>query len=208
MTDKNKTAIAAVVDRSGSMWSIMQDAQDGLNAFIADQQKQPGKTYFRLTEFDDRVDTIVPTRDINEVLPYVLKPRGSTALLDALGKTINEFGAELRRLPESERPDTVVVVVVTDGGENSSREFSREKIFEMINHQRDKYNWDFVFLAANQDAIQTGGALGFRAASSMTFDTKNVGGTYAMASSYVNRTRLAGANTSVFTEEERAAAVK
>ncbi len=102
-------------------------------------------------------------------------PRGSTALLDAQGRTIVELGQELAALAEHERPSKVIVVTITDGLENASKHFNLEQIGEMIREQRDKYNWDFVFLGANQDAIKTAAAMNIPLPSAMSYSTSKAG---------------------------------
>lgn len=206
MTDSNYTAIAVVVDRSGSMASIQLEAENGLNEFIAEQKKQDGKATLRLDQFDNVFETVFPTQDIQNVPRYHLQPRGMTALNDGIGKTVTEFGAELAALPEDERPGNVVVVVVTDGGENSSREFTTERVKELVKEQEDKYGWTFIFLAANMDAIAVGGGYGVAAGNSLTYDVNNIGATYALASSKVSGLRSTG-NFDTFTDAERSSVV-
>ena len=110
--------------------------------------------------------------ELNDVM-YV--PRGSTALLDAIGRTINSVGARLTGIEKKRRPYKVSVAILTDGEENSSQEMTLNKITEMINHQRDKYNWEFIFLAANQDAIQSGAAFGIHAKDAFNFTADAIG---------------------------------
>jgi uncharacterized protein YegL len=203
MTDKNYTAIAVVVDRSGSMASMQADAQGGLNSFIKDQKKEPGKCTLRIDQFDTVYENVIKSTPIQDVKKYTLSPRGGTALLDGIGRTVTDFGAELAALPEAERPGNVIVVVVTDGGENSSQEWNAATVKELIKKQEDKYNWTFVFLAANQDAIAVGGQYGFNAGTSMTYDAANVGNTYSTLSSSVSLARSTGTFDS-FTDEDRA----
>lgn len=96
-------------------------------------------------------------------------PIGGTALYDAVGKSINYAGAQLNDMPNEDKPDKVIVVILTDGQENASHEFSREKVAEMIKHQKDVYSWEFIFLAANQDAFAVGGALNIKALNTANF---------------------------------------
>jgi hypothetical protein len=207
MTDSNKTAIAVLVDRSGSMALIRTDAEGAVNQFVEDQRNEPGACTVRLDQFDSEFENVYPSTDIKDVPKFVLSPRGATALTDAIGKTVTEFGAELAALPEDERPGTVIVVIVTDGYENASREWTTPAVHNLITEQQDKYNWKFVFLAAGQDAIATGGAYGFAQGGTMTFDTNNIGGTFASTSTYVTNVR--GGNKSYeFTDEDRENAVK
>lgn len=203
MTDSNYTAIAVVVDRSGSMVTMREDAEGGLNTFIEDQKKEEGRCTLRLDQFDDHFDTVFPSKDIQEIGKYTLVPRGGTALLDAIGKTVTNFGEELAAMPEDERPGNVIVVVVTDGGENMSREWTGDKVKELIKQQEEQYGWTFVFLAANQDAIAVGGQYGFNAGTSLTYTGQTVGSTYSMLSGRVSATR-AGASFDSFTDSERA----
>lgn len=207
MTDPNYTAIAVVVDRSGSMASMRADAQGGLNTFIEDQKKEPGRCTVRIDQFDTVYENVVKSVDVQAVEPYVLEPRGGTALLDAIGKTVVDFGSELRALPEDQRPGNVIVVVVTDGGENASREYNNEGVKNLIKTQENEFNWTFVFLAANQDAIAVGNAYGFAAGNSMTYSGANVGSTYSTLSAKTSILRGTGKFES-FTDDERADAVK
>lgn len=207
MTDPNYTAIAVVVDRSGSMATMQQDAEGGLNSFIEDQKKEPGRCTVRIDQFDTVYENVTKSVDVQAVEPYRLLPRGGTALLDAIGKTVVDFGQELRALPEAERPGNVIVVVVTDGGENSSREYTNPAVKALIDKQEKDYNWTFVFLAANQDAIAVGNTMGFAAGNALTYTGSNVGGTYHTLSAKVSQTRATGV-FDAFTDQERRDAVK
>lgn len=145
--------ITFVLDRSGSMESTKADAEGGFNQFIEDQRKVPGECRVTLAQFDTEHEIVYADRLIAEVPKLTLLPRGGTALLDAIGRTIIAIGDRLSKMDETKRPGKVFFVIVTDGGENSSREFTPAKIAEMIKHQRETYNWQFIFLGANQDAI-------------------------------------------------------
>lgn len=185
MTDSNKTHIAVVLDRSGSMQSIKADTIGGFNEFLKAQKAAPGKATLTLVQFDDVSETVWDSADISGVKPLTdetYKPRGSTALLDTIGKVINQTGQALSGLDEAVRPSKVVFVILTDGHENASHEFSLQNINEMITHQRDKYAWEFVFLGANQDAILVAGRMGISQVSAMTF-AANAKGTASAFSS-------------------------
>lgn len=175
MTKPNTTEIIFVVDRSGSMSSIVADMKGGFDAFIAKQKETPGEVRVTHTQFDDVFEPVYAGKPLSEVGPLELEPRGMTALCDAIGKTINETGARLSAMPEHERPSQVLFVIITDGGENSSSEFKRDQIHQMITHQRDVYNWEFVFLGANQDAISVGMSLGISKGNSVTTQANAVG---------------------------------
>ncbi len=131
-----------------------------------------------------------------------------TALLDAIGRTINATGARLSAMPEADRPGKVMFVILTDGGENSSREFTHAQIAAMIKAQTDTYKWDFVFIGANQDAIAVGGALNIAAGKSMSYASNSVGTQSAFRSmaGYAAKARAsADLSATVFTSEDREA---
>jgi hypothetical protein len=111
----------------------------------------------------------VPIKDVPPLDSHSYVPRGTTALLDAIGRTINTVGERLDRTPEPERPGKVIIAILTDGLENASQEFKRKEIFKMIKHQREVYSWEFIFLGAKQDAISTGAKMGIPIANAVTF---------------------------------------
>ena len=168
MTDTNYTALLLVIDRSGSMTGIRDDMVGGLQSLLADQAAEPGMLTVDIVTFDDVIEHTHAFADPATV-QIELEPRGMTALHDAMGISITEFGRALAALPEHARPSTVQVVVVTDGGENSSREYSGAAVKKLVTDQTEKYGWDFVFLGANQDAVATGRDLGIAGDSAMTF---------------------------------------
>ena len=206
MTNPNKTAIAVLMDRSGSMFAIQADAEGAINAYIDEQRKLDGECTVRLAQFDTTYEDVYKSTDINKVGKYSLVPRGGTALTDGIAKLVVDFGQELAALPEDERPGNVIVVIVTDGEENSSVEYTAEGVKSLIDEQTNKYNWNFVFLAAGQDAIKTGAHYGFAATSSLTFNAQNIGQTVAAASAYTTTYRSTG--HAEFSDEDRANAVK
>ncbi|MBC8140815.1 MAG: VWA domain-containing protein [Armatimonadetes bacterium] len=180
---KDYTHITLVLDRSGSMEQMRTDAIGGFNTFLKDQQAAPGAATLTLVQFDDRYESSYSLAPIASVKPLdttTFVPRGSTALLDALGKAIEETGARLAAMPDDERPEKVLFVTLTDGMENASRIFTRAQIFDKITHQRDVYDWEFVFLAANQDAIEAGETMGFARDSSATYAATGKGQQSAM----------------------------
>lgn len=163
--DLQKTEIAILLDASGSMQAIRDDAVGGLNAFIAGQKKEPGRAHLTVTFFDsERFDRWVDGIDLRDcpMLGDEYQPGAATPLLDATGRTIEDLGERLRRMPEAERPGKVMVIVITDGYENASRVYTKRKIKRMIRHQEDVYKWEFVYLGANVDAFDEGSAMGYR----------------------------------------------
>lgn len=152
------TELAFILDRSGSMESMRQAAIDGFNEFLRDQQASPDNTRLTLVLFDDIITTVHDALPIAEILPldqdtYV--PRGSTALLDAIGDTIDRLGRRFDALPADQKPGHVAIAILTDGEENSSRRFTWHDISSRIRHQQEKYAWDFLFLGAGPDTIAT-----------------------------------------------------
>lgn len=200
--------VTLVVDRSGSMQSIREDAEGGINAFIQEQAKQPGEALLTLVQFDTEYEFVHRATPISRVPPYKLVPRGSTALLDAVGRAINETGERLVKMPEGDRPGLVVFVITTDGQENSSKEFSKVQIKEMIERQQSKYNWHFTFLAANQDAFAEAGGLGINAAGAANFAPDKVQAAWRGTCLLVARMREQTINEETvvneFTDSERA----
>ena len=168
MTDPNYTAMLLVIDRSGSMAGIRNDMVGGLTAMLADQAAEPGLLTVDIVTFDTEIELQCSLADPRDVT-ITLDPRGATSLFDAIGQSVTAFGRVLAALPEHARPETVQVVVVTDGEENSSREFGLDAVRALVTRQKEQFNWDFVFLGANQDAVFSGQRLGFDAGSSMTF---------------------------------------
>lgn len=175
MTDKDYTEIILLVDKSGSMERIKRDTEGGINTFIEEQRKVPGKCKVTLVTFSGNHNMVYSAVDISDVPRFELSPTGSTALLDAIGHTINSVGERLSALKEEERPGKIFFVISTDGEENASKEFTRAHIFDKIKHQTDQYKWEFVFLGANQDAIQVGHSIGINAQRAVTYSANAVG---------------------------------
>ena len=201
------TDITMVIDRSGSMSSIVTDAEGGINTFIDSQKSEPGEALLTLVQFDSEYEFVHKGLPISNAPPFKLVPRGATALLDAVGRAINETGVRLSAMDEAQRPGLVVFVIVTDGAENSSKEFTRDKIRQMIEHQQSVYSWQFTFLAANQDAFAEGGTLGIARSGIANFAMAHVGEAHAATARKISRMRKAVSDGEVvdnnFTEDER-----
>ena len=168
----NYTDITIILDRSGSMERIAEETITGFNKFLSDQRRLPGEMTLTLVQFNQQIEVTLDAQPIGEARPLDgrrYRPNGCTALLDAIGNSIDRTGARLRKMAERDRPSKVVVVILTDGLENASRAYSREQVFGMIRHQREKYSWEFVFLGANQDAIQEAAKFGIAADSALTY---------------------------------------
>ncbi len=205
--NNNLTDLTLVVDRSGSMEAIRADAEGGVNTFLTDQAQHTGEAIVTLVQFDTHYEFVHRGVPVKQVPRYELVPRGGTALLDAVGRAINETGERLSKMAEADRPGLVVFVVMTDGEENSSQEFSKATIKKMIEHQQTAYNWQFTFLGANQDAFAEAGSMGMTAGGAANFSLNKVDAAYRATSAKVARMRTAVAtNTAVdnaFTQEER-----
>ena len=201
------TDITMVIDRSGSMDSIKTDAEGGINTFIESQKSEPGEALLTLVQFDTEYEFVHQGVPIGSVPKFKLVPRGSTALLDAVGRAINEAGTRLAAIEEAQRPGLVVFVIVTDGAENSSKEFTRERIRQMVELQQSVYKWQFTFLAANQDAFAEGASMGIAQEGIAAYSIGKVRGTYAAAAKKMSRMRKAAnegaAVDNKFTDEER-----
>ncbi len=205
------TEITIVLDRSGSMSNVVADTVGGYNTFIETQRKANiGECRVSLAQFDDLYEIVYMGIPVEKVGPLTFMPRGSTALLDAIGKTIAATGERYAKMPEAERPGKVLFVIITDGGENASKEYNRTKINEMIRVQRDSFSWDFIFLGANQDAIATGADLGLGMSKTMTYASNAQGTSDAFASvgAYALNTRSAenagvALAAGAFTQEDR-----
>lgn len=179
------TDITIILDRSGSMFTCRDDTIGGFNAFLHEQQKLPGKATLTLVQFDDQYEVVHNCLNIKEVLDLdsnTFVPRGMTALHDAIGRSINAAGTRFSVMSENDRPSKVIFVIITDGYENSSKEFSSAKIKEMIGHQSEKYKWEFVYIGANQDAITVGKDLGINPNASLSYAANTRGTKSAFAS--------------------------
>ena len=185
MTMQNYTHIEVILDRSGSMDSCLSATIEGFNRFLADQKKVGGRCTVTQVQFDDLYEIHYHYSEIENV-PFINRetyvPRGGTALIDAMGKSINRLGQELAAKPEHLRPSKVIVLIQTDGQENASREFSRTAVFEMIKRQQEKYGWDFVFAGTNQDAIASAQSYGIPTRSAIYYSNTAYGTSNAWAS--------------------------
>ncbi len=174
----NFTAIAAIIDASGSMVGLTNDTIGNFNKFLEEQKAVPGDAAFSLCIFNSHSVMVHDFADLKDVPPLntsTYRTTGMTALNDAIGSTINSLGNKLSSLPEEERPSKVVVMIITDGEENSSHSFTTNQIKEMVQHQTDKYSWQFLFLAANLDAVAVGGTFGVRSCNSINYMADSAG---------------------------------
>jgi uncharacterized protein YegL len=172
------TELVAILDRSGSMANLANDTIGGFNKFIEDQKKVPGEALLTTVLFDDQYEFLHDGVNIQDVKPITGKEyfaRGMTALLDAVGRTINRVGEKLSKMNEADRPGKVMVLIITDGYENSSHEFTRAQIKEMVEHQRNTYKWEFLFFGAKIDSFAAADGIGIAQARTANFGASSIG---------------------------------
>lgn len=174
----NKTFIGVVIDRSGSMSLTASDTIGGFNSFLKEQKSLPGEADLSLALFDHEYTVVhdcIPLEKVPDLDSKTYVPRGNTALLDAIGRTVNTMGEKMSLMSEPDRPGKVILAILTDGYENASKEFTRDSVMEMLKHQQEKYAWDVIYFGANQDAITTGATMGFSAQSSNNYKSTSAG---------------------------------
>jgi len=191
---KNYTHITVIVDRSGSMSRSRNDVIGGFNAFLAEQKLNDAECTLTLVQFDsgdvyDVLRDFVPLNQVEE-LGNEYMPRGSTPLYDALGHGIDLLGKRLAGMKEEDRPEKVLFVIITDGEENASLTFTKTQIAAMTKHQTDKYNWQFMYLGANQDAMVEGAKAGISMDTSATYSEQKTCGGIMLASKKMSAYRL------------------
>ncbi len=179
---KDLVEIVCIIDKSKSMELLKSEAISGFNSFINKQKELPGNAYLTLVQFNHEYELVYenePIQDVKLLDDKTYLPDGLTALLDAVGKTINSIGLRLKNTSEDERPEKVIFCILTDGEENASKEYNNLQIKKMIEHQKEKYNWEFIFLAANQDAFATGFGLGINKNDTFNYTADAIGTQYA-----------------------------
>ena len=190
MTQENFTSLNVIIDASGSMSSLCNDTIGSFNTFLKDQKAFPGEAAFTVVTFNDYVNVshdFVKIASVGDLSTQTYSPGGNTALLDAMGTTIDNVGRRLAAMPEEERPSKVLFLIITDGFENASRRYNTDQIKSMVEHQRQTYSWEFVFMGANIDAITAGTSLGIAASNSVAYAATK-GGTKSLYSSVSSNT--------------------
>ncbi len=160
---KGLTELVFILDRSGSMSGLEKDTIGGFNSMIEKQKQEDGEAYISVVLFDNYSDVIYDRVPIQKVEPMTEKQyyvRGCTALLDAIGNAIQHIKTVHRYAREEDRPEKTIFVITTDGYENASRHYTSAKVKQMVEHEREKYGWEFLFLGANIDSIETAGSMG------------------------------------------------
>jgi uncharacterized protein YegL len=186
---KDFTSINMVLDRSGSMTKLTAETISGFNKFLAEQKEVGGSASLTLATFASDYTLVYDFCELASIEELSLanyKTGGYTSLLDALGKTIDATGAKLAALSEDERPSKVLFVIITDGCENFSKEFTRSQVFDKITHQREKYSWEFCFLGCSQDQVSDAMQLGVSASNSIAYVADGAGVAAAYSSISAN----------------------
>lgn len=175
---KGLTELVFILDRSGSMRGLECDTIGGFNGMLDRQRQQEGEANITTVLFDDQYEKIHDRISLDYVKDLTRKEyyvRGCTALLDAIGRTIHEIALIQKHLPEPEKAEKVIFVITTDGLENASRMYHRDQIKKMVEHEKTKYGWEFLFLGANMDAVEEAGSFGISADRSVTFQNDSEG---------------------------------
>jgi uncharacterized protein YegL len=189
------TAIALVIDRSGSMGNLREDTIGGINTLLEEQKKADGEVRITIAQFDDQYEVSHDFVDLEEIKQFTEEdyvPRGMTALLDGIGITMDNLGQRLAEMDESERPSKVLMCIITDGYENSSKEYTKERIQEMISHQEDVYNWDVTFMGAGLDAVDVANSYGIKSGKALVYDTGKMDVAFTTMSKSALRCRAGG----------------
>lgn len=199
MPNTKLTELVFILDRSGSMYGCTAQTISGYNKILTEQKKNPEHAIVTTVLFDNEIDIVHDRKPINRVAKLTNKTyftRGSTALYDAVGKTIQGLVHVHRNTPEPQKPHKVIFVIITDGYENASREFNAQQVRDMIRLERDVYHWDFMFLGANIDSAQCAENIGIQRECAADFDTDGDGMDNAMQgiSEVIDRRRYEDCN--------------
>ncbi len=174
---KGLTELVFILDRSGSMSGLEADTIGGFNSLIEKQKKEEGDARVSVVLFDDKTEVIYDRVDLKKVEPmndsqyYV---RGCTALLDAVGGAIHHI-ANVHKYAEEDVPEKTLFIITTDGMENASRKYSYKIVKKLVEHEKKKYNWEFLFLGANIDAIEVAGRFGVAANRAVRYESDSLG---------------------------------
>ncbi len=193
---KGLTELVFIIDRSGSMSGLESDTIGGFNSLLEKQKKEEGEALVSVVLFDDQMEVLYDRKEIQKVEPmndrqyYV---RGCTALLDAVGGAIHHIGNVHKYAREEDVPEKTLFIITTDGMENASRMYSYEKVRQMVEHEKEKYNWEFLFLGANIDAIRVAGRFGIKPSRAVNYenDSKGTQLNYEVMSKVVSCARMA-----------------
>lgn len=207
--NKDYTHITMIIDRSGSMSSCWKDVEGGYTEIVKTNKAEPGKCTFSVAVFDNTCELLEDFTDIQKVKEELsVKPRGGTALLDAIGKTIVTVGENLAKLDETDRPMKVLVVIQTDGEENCSNEFNKEQIKKLIDEHTNTYKWEFQFIGASLQSVKDASSWGIKNQNTSMYSTQNSSATLGVLGEKMRSMRSAPdmatyACAATFTDEEK-----
>lgn len=193
---KNLTELVMILDRSGSMAGLEADTIGGYNAMLGRQRELDGEVIVSTVLFDDHIDVIhdrLPIDRVPQITEKEYYVRGCTALLDAVGGAVHHIANVHKYAREEDRPEKTIFVITTDGMENASRQYSYEKVRRMVEKEKEKYGWEFLFLGANMDAIEVASRFGIGADRAVTYEADHEGTelNYAVVSETVGKMRYA-----------------
>ena len=196
---KGLTEIVFILDRSGSMSGLEKDTIGGYNSLIKKQKKEEGEAYISTVLFDDRTEVLHDRVGLDKIKPMTEEEyyvRGCTALLDAVGGAIHHIGNVHKYAREEDRPEKTLFIITTDGQENSSRMYTYEKVKRMVERQKEKYGWEFLFLGANIDAVEEAGRFGIKPDRAVNYECDEIGTAvnYRALNKAVSRVRNCAAN--------------
>ena len=194
---KGLTELVMILDRSGSMQGLENDTIGGFNSMIEKQKKEDGEAYVSVILFDDRAEVIydrIPVEKVERMTDKQYYVRGCTALLDAVGQSIHHIAGIHKYAREEDVPEKTLFIIITDGMENASRSYDYDQVRSMIEHEKEKYHWEFLFLGANIDAVRTAGRFGISPGRAVDFENDSRGTrlNYAVVSEAVSCARRAG----------------
>ena len=192
---KGLTEIVFILDRSGSMGGLEADTIGGYNALLKKQKEQEGEALVSTVLFDHETQVIhdrVPLQEVQEITGKEYYVRGTTALLDAVGGAIHHIANVHKYAREEDRPEKTLFIITTDGMENASRNYSYEKVRQMVEREKEEYHWEFIFLGANIDAVQVAGRFGVQASRAVRYENDRAGTqlNYEVMSNLVTRARM------------------
>ena len=203
-----------IIDASGSMSNRQSDVVASVNEALKKQREAEGEAIVAIYQFADETTKRVDFKNIKEVVDFNYTCNGMTALHDAIGIAVTDIGTQLSLMSEDERPEQVQIMIITDGGENSSKKYNSSMVSEMVKHQTAKYSWIFTYLGSNQDAILTGSTIGIAAAFCANYTDNNLSATFNTVTSKMLFARsVAGdanmaLNSMAYSSLEREALVK
>lgn len=195
---KDLCELIVVIDESGSMSSVRDDTIGGYNTFVETHKKLPGEARLTLVKFNSDYEIVhdgVDIKDVPLMTDATYMPSSMTALLDAIGKTIDTVGNRLAKTPEEERPEKVIFFIITDGAENVSKEYTSKQVKEKTTHQKEKYGWEFIFMGADQDAWGTSRGMGITNA--VNYSQHDMGKTIKGMAYFSSNMRSKSVNTSL-----------